>query len=93
MGQPEDYIIEEDNHDTHSYSVQHQQKTKDTEKGMISGVSAGLGHYFGIDAVWVRILFILLVWGAEQESLLILFMDCCSCSNNLRETGNDGRTS
>jgi phage shock protein PspC (stress-responsive transcriptional regulator) len=31
---------------------------------MISGVSAGLGHYFGIDAVWVRILFILLVWGA-----------------------------
>jgi phage shock protein PspC (stress-responsive transcriptional regulator) len=25
---------------------------------MISGVSAGLGHYFGIDAVWVRILFI-----------------------------------
>jgi phage shock protein PspC (stress-responsive transcriptional regulator) len=30
---------------------------------MISGVSAGLGHYFGIDAVWVRILFILLVWG------------------------------
>jgi phage shock protein PspC (stress-responsive transcriptional regulator) len=45
---------------------------------MISGVSAGLGHYFGIDAVWVRI--ILLVWGAEQESLLILFMDCCSAA-------------
>jgi hypothetical protein len=52
---------------------------------MISGVSAGLGHYFGIDAVWVRILFILLVWGAEQESLLILSYGCCSCSNNLRK--------
>jgi hypothetical protein len=53
---------------------------------MISGVSAGLGH-FGIDAVWVRIIFILLVWGAEQESLLYYPMDCCSCcSNNLRET-------
>jgi phage shock protein PspC (stress-responsive transcriptional regulator) len=38
--------------------VQHPEKQKNyTEilKG-ISGVSAGLGHYFGIDAVWVRIL-------------------------------------
>jgi hypothetical protein len=26
MGQPEDYIIEEDNHDTHSYSVQHEKQ-------------------------------------------------------------------
>jgi hypothetical protein len=59
MGQPEDYIIEEDNHDTHSYSAAPRKTKKlyrDTEKGMISGVSAGLGHYFGIDAVWVRIL-------------------------------------
>jgi hypothetical protein len=36
MGQPEDYIIEEDNHDTHSYiAVQHQKNKKiipDTEK-------------------------------------------------------------
>jgi hypothetical protein len=58
MGQPEDYIIEEDNHDTHSYSGAAPRKTKKLyrDKGMISGVSAGLGHYFGIDAVWVRIL-------------------------------------
>jgi hypothetical protein len=36
MGQPEDYIIEEDNHNTHSYSVQHPENKKlyrDTEKG------------------------------------------------------------
>jgi hypothetical protein len=36
MGQPEDYIIEEDNHDTHSYSGAAPRKTKklyrDTEK-------------------------------------------------------------
>jgi hypothetical protein len=52
---------------------------------MISGVSAGLGHYFGIDAVWVRILFILLVWGAGTGPCLYYPMDCCSCcSNNLR---------
>jgi phage shock protein PspC (stress-responsive transcriptional regulator) len=49
MGQPEDYIIEEDNHDTHSYSGAAPRKQKIIPrywKGMISGVSAGLGHYF-----------------------------------------------
>jgi phage shock protein PspC (stress-responsive transcriptional regulator) len=96
MGQPEDYIIEEDNLLT-AIAVQHPEKQKNyTEilKRDDQRVSAGLGHYFGIDAVWVRILFILLVWGAGTESLLILFYGCCSCcSNNLRETGNDGRTS
>jgi hypothetical protein len=54
MGQPEDYIIEEDNHDTHSYSgaAPEKQIIPDTEKDD-QRVSAGLGHYFGIDAVWV----------------------------------------
>jgi hypothetical protein len=36
MGQPEDYIIEEDNHDTHSYSAAPRKTKKlyrDTEKG------------------------------------------------------------
>jgi hypothetical protein len=44
MGQPEDYIIEEDNHDTHSYSGAAPEKQKNyTEilKRMISRVSAG----------------------------------------------------
>jgi phage shock protein PspC (stress-responsive transcriptional regulator) len=41
---------------------------------MISGVSAGLGHYFGIDAVWVRILFILLVWGAGTGVLAYIIL-------------------
>jgi phage shock protein PspC (stress-responsive transcriptional regulator) len=37
---------------------------------MISGVSAGLGHYFGIDAVWVRIIFILLVGSRNRSPCL-----------------------
>jgi hypothetical protein len=44
---------------------------------MVSGVSAGLGHY-GIDAVWVRIIFILLVLGQEQEFALHHPLDRCS---------------
>ncbi|MEZ7503744.1 PspC domain-containing protein [Flavobacterium sp. Arc2] len=78
MGQPEDYIIEEDNHTSQSYSNAATRRTKklyrDTDKGMISGVSAGLGHYFGIDAVWVRIIFILLVWGAGTGVLAYIIL-------------------
>ncbi|WP_016990440.1 PspC domain-containing protein [Flavobacterium sp. ACAM 123] len=78
MGQPEDYIIEEDNHTSQSYGGPAPRRTKklyrDTEKGMVSGVSAGLGHYFGIDAVWVRIIFILLVWGAGTGVLAYIIL-------------------
>ena len=78
MGQPEDYIIEEDNHNSQSYgdaAPRRQKKLyRDTEKGMISGVSAGLGHYFGIDTVWVRLIFILLVWGAGTGVLAYIIL-------------------
>jgi phage shock protein PspC (stress-responsive transcriptional regulator) len=78
MGQPEDYIIEEDNNGSQNYNSNTTRTTKklyrDTEKGMISGVSAGLGHYFGIDAVWIRIVFILLVWGAGTGILAYVIL-------------------
>jgi phage shock protein PspC (stress-responsive transcriptional regulator) len=78
MGQPEDYIIEEDNHNSQSYGGAAPRRTKklyrDTEKGMVSGVSAGLGHYFGIDAVWIRLIFILLVWGAGTGVLAYIIL-------------------
>ncbi|MBG6110685.1 phage shock protein PspC (stress-responsive transcriptional regulator) [Flavobacterium sp. CG_9.10] len=66
MGQPEDYIIEEENQNTSTYGNDTRQTKKlyrDKEKGMIGGVAAGLGHYFGIETVWIRIALILLVWG------------------------------
>ena len=78
MGQPEDYIIEEDNTTSQTYADTTSRRTKklyrDTEKGMLSGVSAGLGHYFGIDAVWIRIVFILLVWGAGTGILAYIIL-------------------
>jgi phage shock protein PspC (stress-responsive transcriptional regulator) len=46
---------------------------RDTEKDD-QRVSAGLGHYFGIDAVWVRIIFILLVWGAGTGVLAYIIL-------------------
>lgn len=78
MGQPEDYIIEDDNQTSQNFNNTPPRRTKklyrDTEKGMLSGVSAGLGHYLGIDTVWIRIIFILLVWGAGTGVLLYIIL-------------------
>ena len=82
MGQPEDYILEDDDTNTNTsqnYSSNAApRRTKklyrDAEKGMVSGVCAGLGHYFGIDTVWVRIIFILLVWGAGTGVLAYIIL-------------------
>lgn len=61
MGQPEDYAYDDE--------LFHAPKTnKNTSKKMyrdgkdkiLGGVSSGLGHYFGIDTAWVRILWIII---------------------------------
>ncbi len=67
MGQPEDYRLDNDDEPAREtppfYSPKASKKLyRDKEKGMIGGVAAGLGHYFGIDAVWIRILLVLFVW-------------------------------
>jgi phage shock protein PspC (stress-responsive transcriptional regulator) len=67
MGQPEDYRIDDDaSEPTPSYNYIHTGRKKlyrDEDKGMIGGVCTGLGHYFGIDSVWLRLSFLLLFFG------------------------------
>ena len=74
MGQPEDYIIEDELKGTNTYNSTATRATKklyrDREKGMIGGVASGLGHYFGIDAVWIRIVLILLVFAGFGTGIL-----------------------
>lgn len=79
MGQPEDYIIEEDNHTSQTFSSDSKKTKKlyrDTENGMIGGVLAGLGHYFGIDKVWLRIflLAMVFVFGSGVLAYIILWI-------------------
>ncbi|WP_413999168.1 PspC domain-containing protein [Flavobacterium sp. W1B] len=97
MGQPEDYIIEEDNKSSQNYSDNTTRRTKklyrDKEKGMIGGVASGLGHYFGIDAVWIRIVLILLVFagfGTGIIAYIILWIvtpEAITTSEKLEMTG------
>ncbi len=68
MGQPEDYLVDdeifEDEPKQHKAKKAGVKKLfRDTDNSYIGGVSAGLGHYLGINATWIRLVWILLVFG------------------------------
>lgn len=77
MGQPEDYIIENEttnsqkSQPTYTATVLNKKLYRDEDEGRIGGVCAGLGHYFGIDSIWIRLLFIVLFFSTAGTSLLI----------------------
>ncbi|WP_338410478.1 PspC domain-containing protein, partial [uncultured Flavobacterium sp.] len=64
MGQPEDYKIDDEplKKESKSYNTYYTSKKlyKDDNNKTLGGVCAGLGHYIGIDSIWIKIVFILL---------------------------------
>jgi phage shock protein PspC (stress-responsive transcriptional regulator) len=79
MGQPEDYRLDdEDAHEKASeplYSNSRSRKLyRDKDKGTIAGVCTGLGHYFGVDAVWFKIAFLILFFGFGSGLLAYLIL-------------------
>ncbi|OOG69833.1 PspC domain-containing protein [Flavobacterium sp. A45] len=98
MGQPEDYIIEEDGPNTtnsRDYAAPRTTKKlyRDKENGMIGGVATGLGHYFGIDAVWLKIMFLIFVFAGFGTGILayiilwIVTPEAVTTSEKLEMTG------
>lgn len=80
MGQPEDYLVDdeifEDDPQT-SYSSKSSPSKKlfrDTDNSYVGGVSSGLAHYFGIDVIWIRLAWILLIFGAGTGILLYILL-------------------
>lgn len=74
MGQPEDYRIDDDGSENSnpSYAAGKRKKLyRDKEKGLIGGVCTGLGHYFGIDPIWIKIAFIIVTIASFGWGLLI----------------------
>lgn len=66
MGQPEDYAEAEETYtENTSYSYKRNQPNKkmfrDGDDKFLGGVCSGLGHYLGIDVIWIRLAFILLL--------------------------------
>ena len=97
MGQPEDYRIDEENSETDTgFSTKNNNVKKlyrDKESSLIGGVCAGLGHYFGIDKVWIRIFLFLLVWfwGTGVLAYIILWIvmpEATTTSEKLEMTGS-----
>ncbi len=64
MGQPEDYRLDEEIFEDEPKSSYQQAKSsrqlfRDTTNSYVGGVSSGLGHYLGIEPIWIRIAWIL----------------------------------
>lgn len=76
MGQPEDYIIDTDEEPTKAIPNFSAVKKlyRDKDKSIIGGVASGLGHYFGIDLVWIRIAFLILLFGFGTGVLAYLIL-------------------
>jgi len=80
MGQPEDYRIEGDETIAAEPIYTNTKITKklyrDEENGAIGGVLAGLGHYFGIDKAWLRVILLIMVFagGTGVVAYLILWI-------------------
>ena len=68
MGQPEDYLIDEDIFEDEPVTKSkrtarnpNKKLYRDIETKYIGGVCSGLEHYTGIDALWIRLIFVILV--------------------------------
>ncbi len=70
MGEPEQYMDEDHESYKHSTSQEesgNRQKIKskklfrDPDDKVLGGVCSGLGHYFGIDRIWLRALFLIAI--------------------------------
>jgi len=78
MGQPEDYkideeIFEETPENEHSDS-QKRRLFRDRDSSYIGGVSSGLGYYFRIDPLIIRLIWVALIFGAGTGLLLYVIL-------------------
>lgn len=68
MGQPEDYIMDEDatqknsatGNQTKGETTSNKQLFRDSDNKFIAGVCSGLSHYLGLEVIWVRLFWIFL---------------------------------
>ncbi len=103
MGQPEDYEVDDEifedvppsskTYAKSSGNASHKQLFRDVDNKYISGVSSGIGHYIGIDAIWIRLLWVLLVVAGMGSPIVvyillwILVPPALTTSDKLKMTG------
>ena len=100
MGQPEDYMVDEDIFEDEpkartSEPKKNKKLYRDREERYVAGVSSGIGHYLGIDPLWIRLLWVFLtVAGIGSFVLLygllwILIPEARTTSQKLDMRGED----
>lgn len=74
MGEPKDYTDSEAFEDDEAaYSKQDTNKRlyRDPDLKILGGVSGGLSHYFNVDVVWIRIIWVLLVLAGFGSGIIL----------------------
>ena len=78
MGQPEDYRIDDDadapKTETYYSNSPRKKLYRDKDRGTIAGVCTGLGHYFGVEALWFKILFLIFVFAGFGTGIIAYFI-------------------
>ena len=77
MGQPEDYRIDDESTSSNQTFTSTSGKRKlyrDKDRGTIAGVCTGLSYYFGIDAVWIKIMFLIFVVAGFGTGIVAYFV-------------------
>lgn len=79
MGQPEDYKIEDESpkNDFQSNFTSTSSTKKlyrDKDNSFLGGVLSGLGHYLGIDPLWLRIIMVILFFGFGSGLVLYIIL-------------------
>ena len=84
MGQPEEYIDNDLNEEeesgrrysesTSSARNKYRKIYRDPDDKVLGGVCSGIGYYFGIDPIWIRLFFIVLLLGFGTGVLLYIIL-------------------
>ncbi len=78
MGQPEDYLDLDEDAPRSGPGVEFTSRKKriyrDTDNRIIGGVAAGLAAYFNIDTIWMRVIFLFLLFFSGFGILLYFIM-------------------
>jgi phage shock protein PspC (stress-responsive transcriptional regulator) len=80
MGQPEDYLVDDEIFEDNPQSAYERKSSvskklfRDRNNSYIAGVASGLGHYLGIDAIWIRLIWILFTIGSGGTFIFIYIL-------------------
>ncbi|TVZ55761.1 phage shock protein C (PspC) family protein [Lutibacter sp. Hel_I_33_5] len=77
MGQPEDYADVDESYSESSYSYQRNNANskklyRDSDDKFLGGVCSGIGHYFNVDVIWIRLAFIILLFSGFSPLIYII---------------------